>query len=75
MFVTRNKIFMTSKNKNIMTSLILEEMEKRGRRQVEAREKRCGRKAEETEKIGRRELEERWKKGSQKQSAMASSKR
>ena len=33
-FVTRNKIFMTSKNKNIMTSLILEEMEKRGRRQV-----------------------------------------
>ena len=34
MFVTRNKICMTSKNKNIMTSLILEEMEKRGRRQV-----------------------------------------
>ena len=34
MFVTRNKIFMTSKNKNIMTSSILEEMEKRGRRQV-----------------------------------------
>ena len=33
-FVTRNKIFMTSKNKNIMTSLILEEMEKRGGRQV-----------------------------------------
>jgi len=35
---------MTSKNNNIfMTSLILEEKEKRGRRQVEAREKRCGR--------------------------------
>ena len=67
---------MTSKNNNIfMTSLILEENEKRGRRQVEAREKRCGREAEETEKISGRELEERWKKGSQKQSAMASSKR
>ena len=45
---------MTSKNNNIfMTSLILEEKEKRGRRQVEAREKRCGREAEETEKRGR----------------------
>ena len=39
---------------------------KRGRRQVEAREKRCGRKAEETEKIGRREVEENWKRGGRK---------
>ena len=32
--MTRNKICMTSKNKNIITSLILEEVEKIGRRQV-----------------------------------------
>ena len=50
---------MTSKNNNIfMTSLILEEKEKRGRRQVEAREKRCGREAEETEKRRRRDGED-----------------
>ena len=58
---------MTSKNNNIfMMSLILEEKEKRGKRQVEAREKRCGREAEETEKRRRRDREENWKRGGRK---------
>ena len=67
---------MTSKNNNIfMTSLILEENEKRGRSEGEEMWKRGRRDGQETEKIGRIELEDKWKKGSQKQSAMASSKR
>ena len=48
---------MTSKNNNIfMMSLILEEKEKRGKRQVEAREKRCGRDGEENWKRGGRKV-------------------
>ena len=46
---------MTSKNNTIfMMSLILEEKQKRCRRQVESREKRCGTEVEETEKRRRR---------------------
>ena len=48
---------MTSKNNNIfMMSLILEEKEKRGKRQVEARENRCGRDGEENWKRGGRKV-------------------